>query len=609
MMRTVSTRLAGGSITLAASVTLITVLAGCAGPGSARVAAGFVLDSRVMSDSRGAASAAASVTIAAVGDTMLGDTPDLPPDPGTYLNAVEPLLDQGAGIVFGNLEGTLTTATAGKCGPAAHPSQDCYAFRDPPGYARYLKQAGFTILNDANNHSYDFGAAGRAQTVQAIRAAGMAQTGLPGEITVVRDHGIKVAFVAFAPYGYDANLLEVPAARSLIGRARREAGLVVVYMHAGAEGPAADHVTGREEYYLGEDRGNPEAFAHMAIDAGASLVIASGPHVLRGMQFYKGHLIAYSLGNFAGYGNFATGGDLDLSVVLHVTLSAAGRFESARIYPIRFTGTGRPVPGGAGIAFIATLSSADFGSTAARISPSGVIKAALLAETACGARCLTVATIYDCIIIYLCVNDREIVKVWQDGLMDESVDELAPTAAPQAVRLVEDVDTLRAMADPTRMAILTALTRPGDPVMSVKEIAAELGEPQTKLYRHVRQLLAAGLIRVAATRMVSGILEHQYQTSQHLLKLGPGIMRDHMAETDAAVQMVIDRFYVSLSAAYGESRSKPLFCVSDIRLSPAKADELESKLQDVLDWLSQTPEDPDGEPVGLLLGFYIEEPR
>ena len=89
-----------------------------------------------------------------------------------------------------------------------------------------------------------------------------------------------------------------------------------------------------------EDRGNPEAFAHMAIDAGASLVIASGPHVLRGMQFYKGHLIAYSLGNFAGYGNFATAGDLGMSVILHVTLAATGRFESARIYPIQFTGAG-----------------------------------------------------------------------------------------------------------------------------------------------------------------------------------------------------------------------------------------------------------------------------
>jgi poly-gamma-glutamate capsule biosynthesis protein CapA/YwtB (metallophosphatase superfamily) len=323
----------------------------------------------------GKASGSASVTIAAVGDTMLGNTPDLPPSPGTYLNAVTPVLDRGAQIVFGNLEGTLTTATDGKCGPAGHPSQNCFAFRDPPSYARYLKQAGFTVLNDANNHSFDFGAVGQAQTVQAIHAAGMAQTGLPGEITVVRDHGIKVAFVAFAPYWYDCDLLDLPAARSLIKQARREASLVVVYMHTGAEGSGADHVTGREEYYLGEDRGNPEAFAHMAIDAGASLVIASGPHVLRGMQFYKGHLIAYSLGNFAGYGDFATNGDLDLSVILHVTLSATGRFQSARIYPIQFTGTGRPVPGGGGIAFIARLGSADFGSSAARILPSGVIKA------------------------------------------------------------------------------------------------------------------------------------------------------------------------------------------------------------------------------------------
>jgi hypothetical protein len=60
---------------------------------------------------------------------------------------------------------------------------------------------------------------------------------------------------------------------------------------------------------------------------------------------------------------------------LHVTLSAAGRFESARVYPVQFTSTGRPVPGGAGIAFTARLGSADFGPSAARILPSGVIKA------------------------------------------------------------------------------------------------------------------------------------------------------------------------------------------------------------------------------------------
>ena len=314
-----------------------------------------------------------SVTIAAVGDTMLGNTPNLPPDAEAYLDPVKHALDSGAQIVFGNLEGTLTTATTSKCGPKK--SNKCFAFRNPPDYAGYLKDAGFTVLNNANNHSYDFGPAGQAQTVQAIHAAGLAQTGLPGEITVVRAHSVKVAFVAFAPYGYAASLLDLPAARALITRARQEAPVVVVYMHAGAEGSDADHVTGREEYYLGEDRGNAEAFAHLAIDAGASLVIASGPHVLRGMQFYRGHLIAYSLGNFAGYEDFSTSGVLDLSAILHVTLSPAGRFERARLYPVQFRGTGQPAPGGGAIGYIARLSAEDFGRTAARVLPSGAVEA------------------------------------------------------------------------------------------------------------------------------------------------------------------------------------------------------------------------------------------
>jgi len=316
--------------------------------------------------------AGASVTLTAVGDMMLGITPDLPPDPASYFNAVEPALRHGAQIVFGNLEGTLTTSTASKCG--TKPSSDCFAFRNPPGYARFFKKAGFSVLNDANNHSHDFGPAGQAQTVRAIHAAGLAQTGLPGEITRVKAHGVPVAFVAFAPYDYTASLLDLPAARALIRQAARQARIVVVYMHAGAEGADADHVTGREEIYLGEDRGNPEAFAHMAIDAGASLVIASGPHVLRGMQFYKGHLIAYSLGNFAGYHNFAIHGDLTMSAILRVTLSSSGQFEKGRLYPVLLAGAGRPVPGGGAISFIAGLSSADFGASAARIQSSGVIR-------------------------------------------------------------------------------------------------------------------------------------------------------------------------------------------------------------------------------------------
>ena len=327
------------------------------------------------SPGRTAASAGAGpVTIAAVGDMMLGNTPNLPPSPATYLDPVKPILDDGAQIVFGNLEGTLTTAPGSKCSPKSA-GKTCFAFRDPPDYVRYLKDAGFTVLNDANNHSMDFGPAGQAQTVQTIHAAGLAQTGLPGEITLVTAHGVRVAFVAFAPYGYTASLLDLPAARALIQKAAGEAPVVVVYMHAGAEGSDADHVTGHEETYVGEDRGNPEAFAHQAIDAGASLVIASGPHVLRGMQFYRGHLIAYSLGNFAGYGNFGAGGNLSLSAILHVTLSASGQFEQGHLSPLELSSQGQPTPGGDATAFVAQLSRSDFGSAAAQISAAGAVTA------------------------------------------------------------------------------------------------------------------------------------------------------------------------------------------------------------------------------------------
>ena len=322
---------------------------------------------------KSAGTSSAVVRISAVGDTMLGDTPDLPPDPREYLDSVDSALKGRAQVVFGNLEGTLTDVSSGKCG--GHNGGDCFAFRDPPHYARYLAADGFTVLNDANNHSHDFGQAGLDQTIHAIHKVGMKQTGLPGEITVVKAGAVKVAFVAFAPYPNTADLLDLSTASALIHRARREARIVVVYMHAGAEGADADHVTGHEEFYVGEDRGNPEKFAHMAIRSGASLVIASGPHVVRGMEFYHHHLIAYSLGNFANYHNFSGGGILSESAILHVSLTSTGVFKSAQLIPVELDGAGHPTLGGGTVGLIRRLSKEDFGAARAHFSTNGGISA------------------------------------------------------------------------------------------------------------------------------------------------------------------------------------------------------------------------------------------
>ena len=317
----------------------------------------------------GLRSVANGVSIAAVGDTMLGMTPTLPPDPTHYFDAVKRELR--GDVVFGNLEGTLTDVSESpKCGTG---SSECFAFRAPPEFSQALAAAGFTVVSNANNHSYDYGQAGEDETVAALDRAGIAHTGQPDEIAFVKAAGRRIAFVGFAPYSNTALLTDLPAARALIQGAVGLADIVVVAFHAGAEGTDAQHVTGAEETYLGEDRGNPEEFAHMAIDAGADLILGSGPHVLRGMEVYRDRLVAYSLGNFSGYENFSLDGALGESVVLHATLAGDGSFRSGRLASVLLAGEGQPVPDpeGGGAALVDALSGEDFGPSAVSVGAHG----------------------------------------------------------------------------------------------------------------------------------------------------------------------------------------------------------------------------------------------
>jgi hypothetical protein len=280
---------------------------------------------------------------------------------GGYLGAVgsEVGFLRDADVTTGNLEGTLATSGPSKCGGIG--GGTCFAFRAPPSLAGGLGAAGFDLVNQANNHSLDFGYAGRAQTMAALGAAGIAETGYPGQITVLRVHGMRVAFLGFAPYDNTCSLLDLPGAQALVREARRRARLVVVFIHAGAEGADRLHTPFGEEYFAGEDRGNPRAFAHAVIRAGASIVLGSGPHVIRGIERYRGHLIAYSLGNFIGYHTLGTGGLLSLSGILRVTLDSRGVVVGGRWFSVRVDG-GLPTPDPANAAarLVASLSAQDF---------------------------------------------------------------------------------------------------------------------------------------------------------------------------------------------------------------------------------------------------------
>jgi Bacterial capsule synthesis protein PGA_cap len=311
-----------------------------------------------------------SVTISAVGDTMLGYAGTLAPNPGSYFDGVRSQIT--GDIRFANLEGALTDLTSGKCA-VLHTS--CYEFRAPPSWARYFKHAGFTIVSNANNHAFDFWQAGLDDTVAALDHAGLAHTGRTREITYVKVRNLTVAFIGVASYPNTGPLNDYPAARALIHTADAKADIVVVAMHAGAEGTSALHLTGQAEIYGGENRGNPEAFARMAIDAGADLVIGYSPHVLRAMEIYHHRLIAYSLGNFAGYHNFTLDGDLGISGILQAKLAADGRFMGGQFVSTTLVGPGQPEldPSGRGAALIEQLTRADLGDRGAHISAAGRI--------------------------------------------------------------------------------------------------------------------------------------------------------------------------------------------------------------------------------------------
>jgi hypothetical protein len=342
---------------LAAFVAGVVWLASGASPGAAGVAVAET------SAKRGA------VSIAWGGDVTLGSSYGVPPGRGRVELATPAEALRAASIGAVNYEGTFGPGGASKC---AGGRKDCFAFQAPAQNAHTLAGAGVDVVNTANNHAWDFGALGWHATRDALTSARVAAAGAPGEIAVLRRNGTKVAFVGFSTYPW-TNSMNAPA--DMIRAAAKKADIVVAFLHAGAEGAAEDHVPRGREHAFGEDRGDSRAFAHAAIDAGADLVLGSGPHVLRGVELYRKRLIAYSLGNLAGWHNFGTGGRSALSAVLTVALAPDGRFFAARFMPLRLDGAGVPHPDAdhGAVKLVRLLTRADFRGGHVKISASGLI--------------------------------------------------------------------------------------------------------------------------------------------------------------------------------------------------------------------------------------------
>ncbi|HEX5189544.1 MAG TPA: helix-turn-helix domain-containing protein [Streptosporangiaceae bacterium] len=193
------------------------------------------------------------------------------------------------------------------------------------------------------------------------------------------------------------------------------------------------------------------------------------------------------------------------------------------------------------------------------------------------------------------------------------------------------VDVLKALADPLRLNMLYALTRDRGPdprAMTVKELAAELGEPQTKLYRHIKHLESAGLIRAVASRVVSGIVEYRYQASQADMIMGDDLTDEEKlspeaeALTAAALELYRRQYFATrrgrpVSQADAEPpHRRSVMAIADGMVPASRAAQIYDVLYQLLDEVAETtghhrPDDTAENlvPVNLLIGFFTEDRR
>jgi poly-gamma-glutamate capsule biosynthesis protein CapA/YwtB (metallophosphatase superfamily) len=269
-----------------------------------------------------------TLSVAAVGDTMLGGTagPELKiygyDYPFVYVGDVL----RSADIAFANLEGPLTRR--------GRPQAKQYTFRSPPEIvAPALARAGIDVVALANNHAMDYGVEGLVDTIDALRTAGIRYAGA-GENSaaarrpaIVEAAGHRVAVLAYSltfpeeswatattpgtAFGHAEHV------RADVAKARKQADIVLVSFHWGQEGSV-------------ELRPYQRELGRAAIDAGAAAVLGHHPHILQGVERYRDGVIFYSLGNFV-FGSFSK--TATRSAIAVMTFEN-GRLRELKMHPI-----------------------------------------------------------------------------------------------------------------------------------------------------------------------------------------------------------------------------------------------------------------------------------
>ena len=257
-------------------------------------------DSQNTDSSNATVSSPVSLTLSVVGDCTLGTDETF--DYDTSLNAyyenygadyflqnVKDIFSTDD-LTIANFEGTLTDSDEREA--------KTFAFKAPASYASILTGGSVEAVNTANNHSHDYGEQSFDDTLAALDDAGIVHFGYD-ETAVMDVKGIKVGLVGI--YELYDHLEREQQLKDNIAKVKADgAQLIVVIFHWGNE---TETVPDSNQTTLGR----------IAIDEGADLVCGHHPHVLQGIETYKGRNIVYSLGNFCFGGN-SSPSDMDTMI-------------------------------------------------------------------------------------------------------------------------------------------------------------------------------------------------------------------------------------------------------------------------------------------------------
>ena len=257
-------------------------------------------DSQNTDSSNATVSSPVFLTLSVVGDCTLGTDETF--DYDTSLNAyyenygadyfLQNVKDifSADDLTIANFEGTLTDSDERE--------DKTFAFKAPASYASILTGGSVEAVNTANNHSHDYGEQSFDDTLAALDDAGIVHFGYD-ETAVMDVKGIKVGLVGI--YELYDHLEREQQLKDNIAKVKADgAQLIVVIFHWGNE---TETVPDSNQTTLGR----------IAIDEGADLVCGHHPHVLQGIETYKGRNIVYSLGNFCFGGN-SSPSDMDTMI-------------------------------------------------------------------------------------------------------------------------------------------------------------------------------------------------------------------------------------------------------------------------------------------------------